>query len=514
MQTDNRRLRVGRTALLWLALAGWGIPLTAVRAAQPGELFEWPLMGTEPAQTLRFHFCPAGTIRPGRPAREAGGSAASAVPPTALRGFYLGETEVTLAQFRAVLGEPGMAVLKQEAATFRAIPELLALVQKGEREPAFGVGLVGAVQFCLSVQVSADEARTKQATPSIEARRIRLPSHLEWQYGARAIADAGQQSRLPHFNREFLFDKLRDGTQQKCKEVWSKLGRTEPFVGSQEQMLNLTAAVDQVEQAKVKDILAEWFTNLLNVPPLTAGGVGTIRPVGMDKPNEWGVHDCHDNVTEWVIWAGTPESRDVLWQSLATKVAAKASLDGVSNLFLAGGSFRDGYEGQNALARFTLWGGPKLTEGIPQSFEYKSELVGDYSPGFRVLMERTIASDWLFALRRGLYVEGQWQPSAKTHLDESQRLLNELADANHPGVAAIELYRTLQAPDAGGGARAAQVFDRLAQAKPETPARAKPNLAALLADTPKPAATTEATPVSDDVLFWRTLSVVQSASPR
>lgn len=522
MQTDNRRLRVGRTALLCLALAGWGMPRTVVCAAQPGELFEWPLMGTEPAQTLRFHFCPAGTIRPGRPAREAGGSTASAVPPVSVRGFYLGETEVTLAQFRAVLGEPGMAELKREAATFRAIPELLALVQKGEREPAFGVGLVGAVKFCLRVQASSDEVRAKQATPSIEARRIRLPSHVEWQYGARAIADAGQQSRLPHFNREFPFAQLSAGTQEKCRQVWSKLGRTEPFVGSQEQMLHLTTAVGQEEQGKVKEILTEWFTNLLNVPPLTAGGVGTIRPVGMDKPNEWGVHDCHDNVTEWVIWAETPERRDDLWQSLATKVEAGAPLDGdaarsldpQSNLFLAGGSFRDGYQGRNALARFTLWSGPKLTDGTPLSFEYKSELVGDYSPGFRVLMERTIASDWLFALRRGLYVEGQWQPSAKTHLDESQQLLNELADANHPGVAAIELYRTLQAADAGGGARAAQIFERLAQAKPETPARAKPNLAALLADTPKPAATTEATPVNDDALFWRTLSVVQSAVPR
>lgn len=500
---------------MWLALAGWGMPLTVVRAAQPGEVFEWPLPETKPAQTLRFHFCPAGTIRPGRPAREAGGSAASAVPPTALRGFYLGETEVTLAQFRAVLGEPGMAVLKQEAAKFQAMnPQLFALIQQGEPEPAFYVGLAGAVQFCLRVQASADEMRAKQAAPSIEARRIRLPSHVEWQYGARAIADAGQPSRFPHFNREFLFDKLSVGTQQKCKEVWSKLERTEPFVGSQEQMLDLTAAVGQEEQAKVKEILAEWFTKLLGVPARNASGLGTVRPVGQAPANAWGVHDCHDNVTEWVIWAGTPDRRDDLWQSLATKVGAGASLDGQGNLFLAGGCFAEPYHGENILAHFSLWGGPKLTDGTPQPFEYEPKLVGEFSPGFRVLMERTIASDWLFALRRGLYTEGRWQPSAKTHLDESQRLLNELADANHPGVTAIELYRTLQAPDAGGGARAAQIFERLAQAKPETPARAKPNLAALLADTPKPAATTEATPVNDDALFWRTLSVVQSAVPR
>lgn len=515
MQTDNRRLRVGRTALLCFAFAGWLMPRMVVCAVEPGELFEWPLKRTEPAQTLRFHYCPAGTIRPGRPARQAGDSTASVVPPVSVRGFYLGETEVTLAQFRAVMGEPGMAALKQESSKFQAMnPQLFALVQQGEREPAFFVGLAGAVQFCLRVQESADEARTTQATPSIEARHIRLPSHVEWQYGARGIADAGQQSRFAHFNRELPFSQLPAGTQEKCREVWSKLGRTEPFVGSQDQMLDLTAAVGQEEQAKVKEILNEWFTKLLGVPARNASGLGSVRPVGQSPANEWGVHDIHDNVTEWVIWAPTTDRRDELWRSLTTKVAAGASIDGQSNLFLAGGFFAEPYHGEKMLSHFTLWGGPKMTDSTPQPFDYEPGLVGDFYPGFRVLMERTIASDWLFALRRGLYTEGRWRSSAKAHLDGSQRLLDELADANHSGVLAIELYRALQSPDAGREVSVAKIFDRLAQAKPETPARAKPNLAELLADTPKPASTTEAMPVNDDALFWRTLSVVQSAAPR
>ena len=207
-QLPENRLQVGRVALLWLALAGWGISPAIVRAVQPGELFELSLPDAKPAQTLRFHYCPPGTIRPGRPARE-GGSASEVVPPTPMRGFYLAETEITLGQFRAVLGEAGAAPLKQEAAKYQAMnPQLFALIQKGEHEPVFFVGLAGAVQFCLRVQSSADEARAKQAVPSLESRRIRLPSHVEWQYGARAIADANQESRLPHFNREFRFAEL------------------------------------------------------------------------------------------------------------------------------------------------------------------------------------------------------------------------------------------------------------------------------------------------------------------
>ena len=515
MRTDNRHLRVERTGLLGLALALCWMSSAEVRGAQPGELFEWSLTGTEPAQTLRFRFCPPGTIRPGRPAREAAGSASTTVPTTSLRGFYLGETEVTLAQFRAVLGESGLAALKQEAAKQQTMnPQLFALIQQGEREPAFFVGPTGAVQFCLRAQASEDEARAKQAAPSIETRRIRLPSHVEWQYGARGIADADQQSRLPHFQREIGFVELSKGTQEKCREVWLKLGRTEPFVGSQDQMLELTAAVGQDEQAKVKEVLAEWFTKLLGVPPRKASGLGDVRLVGQAPPNAWGVHDCHDNVTEWVIWAGTSKDRDKRWKSLTTKVASKASLNGQDNLFLAGGFFAEPYHGENILAHFTLWGGPKLTENSPQPFDYEPGLVGEFYPGFRVLMERTIASDWLFALRRGLYSEGRWQPSAKAHLDESQRLLNELDDANHPGLMAVELYRTLNGLDAVAGASAAPMFDRLAQTKPETPARAKSNLAALLDDTPKPEAIAVATPVNDDTLFWRTLAAVQSASSR
>ncbi len=514
MLSENRRLQTGRLLLLFLALAGWGLPRTIAHASPPGQLFELPLTGTAPAQTLRFRFCPAGTIRPGRPTRDASGGSSNAMPSVSVRAFYLGETEVTLAQFRAVLGASGVAGLKKEAAKFQAMnPQLFDLIQQGESEPAFYVGLEGAVQFCLRVQAGIDEERMKQAAPSIEARQIRLPSHVEWQYAARAIADAGQQSRLPHFNREIPFAQLSAGTQEKCREVWSKLGRTDPFVGSQEQMLGLTAAIGQDEQAKVKEILAEWFTKLLGVPARNASGLGAVRPVAQAQANAWNIHDAHDNVTEWVIWAPTSDRCDELWQALASKVADGASLDGQGNLFLAGGFFAEPYHGENILSHFTLWGGPKLTEGTPQPFEYESGLVGEFSPGFRVLMERKIASDWLFALRQGLYAQGHWKPSARTYLDESQRLLDELADANHPGIVTIEFYRTLQTFDAGGKSRAAKMFDRLAQAKPEAPLRAKPNYAALLDDTPSPAATIEATPVNDDALFWRTLSMVQSARP-
>ena len=518
MKTNHRQLRVGRlceTALFRLALAVYCLTSVEVQAAQPGELFEWSPTGIQPAQTLRFRYCPAGTIRPGRPAREGGGST-SAIPPTSLRGFYLGETEVTLAQFRAVLGEPGMAALKQEAAKFQAMnPQLFALVQQGEQEPALFVRLDGAVQFCLRLQSADDESRLKQIAPSIEMRRIRLPSHIEWQYGARAIADAGQQARLPHFNREFKFAELSSGTQEKCREVWSKLGRTGPFDGSQDQMLDLTAAVGLEEQAKVKEVLSEWFTQLLGVPPRKVGGFADVRRVGQSPANAWGIHDCHDNLTEWVIWAATSERRDDLWQSLATKVASGASLNGQGNLFLAGGFFGEEYHGEKRLTHFALWGGPKLTDGIPQPFDYDPSLVGEFNPGFRVLLERTIASDWLFTLRRGLYSEGRWQPSAKSRLDESQGLLNELADANHPGKIAVELYRTLLLGiDSGESARAAQMFDRLALAKMDMPVRAKPNLAALLDDTPKPAVIDETAPVNDDALFWRALSVVQSTSTK
>jgi formylglycine-generating enzyme required for sulfatase activity len=520
MPTIVERMKMRMRILCWLALgiASLWRPRQAVYGAQPGDLFEWPIARASPLQILRLRYCPAGSIYPGPPEREATADASS-IPPTSIRPFYLGETEVTLAQYRAVLGDDGIAALKTEAARFQAMnPQLFALVQQGDREPAFFVGLPGAIRFCLRLQAESDANRAAEAIPSVETRRVRLPSHVEWQYGARAMIDAATQAKRPHFHRDLKLSDLSPATQEKCREVWAKLGRATPFVCSQEQLLDLTSAVAANEQAKVKEILSEAFRKLVGGPPRNTNGVGAIpwdclaQP--NDAPNAWGIYDVHDNVTEWVMWAGTASRRDELWKTLSAKVADGDALNGQANVFLAGGCFLDSYLGEKALSRFTLWGGPKLTNGMmPQPFEYQSDLVGEFNPGFRVLIEREIAADWLYALRKGLYADGRWTKGASSHLDKSQQLTTELTDGRHPCRQAIEFYRTLIGLETDAGLRASQVFEQLASFNAEAPSRPKKPRTVMLDEQPVPAAAAPGSPpaVSDDVLFWNTLAVVHAA---
>ena len=461
MSTD-RRFSLCRQMQSLGFCSGLLLALTsAVNAAQPGELTEWSTSAKTPSPKIRFRFCPAGTIRPGKPAAANAGAANS--PPLSVREFYLSETEVTLAQFRDVLGDEGLAPLKTLASKYSAIPQLFETVQKGQMEPAFCVALDGAVDFCNRLQTTSDDNRRQMAQPSLDTRLFRLPSHVEWQYAARAVASADNQASQPHFGRWIRFAELSPANQQKCQEVWASLGHGDRFPDNQDSYLELSRTTDAAQQEKVKEILTEAFSKAFGSAPRTASGLGAIQPVGSTRPNAWNLTDIHEGVTEWTMWATRIERTRDLWAKLATARKTGNSLAGQENVFLSGGSFMDSYFGPKALNRFTVWGGPKLTDDEPQPFAAQPDIVFDKAPGFRVLMERVLADDWLFVLRKGVFQKRDIAAGAAVYLTSSRTVVNELTEVEHPSRVAIDFYTELVASRSGSSQRLQENLLKVAQ---------------------------------------------------
>ena len=117
-------------------------------------------------------------------------------------------------------------------------------------------------------------------------------------------------------------------------------------------------------------------------------------------------------------------------------------MNGYENSFLSGGSFGDSYFGPGSLTRFTFWGGGKLTDGKPGPFPYSADIVQDQAPGFRIVMERLLAKDWLYLVRRSVNQGGDIV-SQKSYMDESENLVRELTPTNSTELKIIGFYKLL-----------------------------------------------------------------------
>jgi formylglycine-generating enzyme required for sulfatase activity len=474
-------------------------------AETPGE--ETVIVFQEfPDVKLRLHYCPSGTIFPGRPVvNEAG----SEVQPLPVRDFYIGETEVTIGQLRAVLGQAGMQNLTASARRLSSNPELLQLAQSGHDEPTFLAGLEEAVDFCQALQSAFDRERATTAQTAIETRTFRLPSHVEWQYAARAVQSAVDQGQRPHFGRWVRFDELPPATQEKCREIWKALGQQTDFPGDQNAFFQLSGAPEG-ERGKVSEVLSEAFQKAFGSPARSAAGTGQLTYAGTSNANDWGLREMHEGVPEWTIWARDRERLTTLWKRMADERREGRSLDGQEDVFLSGGSFADSYFGANALARFTIWGGPKLTDGQAIQFEYqRAAQVEEYLPGFRIVLERALDNEWLFLVRKGVFQKEAIQPNAEIFVADNIRLAPELVDDKHPVHNVLSLYAVLAA---GNSASSTALSKQLAQIAQNVPSSSsadapKPNrLLAIVKRPDNPNTATERTTESDDQIFFRLLS--------
>ncbi|WP_437193370.1 formylglycine-generating enzyme family protein [Planctomicrobium sp. SH527] len=482
-------------------------------AALPGELLELEVGAKDGSVKIRLRYCPSGTFRAGMPVQASAASELS--PELRIQHYYISETEITIGQLKKVLTDSGLASVKESARRMTALPELANAIESGENQPACLVSLDVAVDFCLKLQDQYDADRLASAENTIESRLFRLPSHLEWQYAARAVEKADNILSRPHFTRWIDVSDLTPASQQKCQELWESLGRAGKFPGDQNAFLDISGVTGGEQQEKLKDVLSECFAKGLGAAKRTSSGIGELKPVGSTLPNEWNISDLHDGVTEWTIYSSNQQRAVQLWNRFTTARRAGTGLETQAELFLCGGSFMDSYFGTNALKRFTIWGGPTLTGDHAEPVAASNDLVFDKAPGIRVLMERTLVDDWLFVVRQNVFQTNQIKMGAADFVVESQSLLKDIAVIDHPAERVLQFYLQLILSSNGNDAELKAELKKFVDLdKPQGSSAAGSDLAArFLKRTSGNSGTAALAPIhKDDSAYFDALVNLQSKS--
>ena len=149
------------------------VPLQALPALPP-----LPALPTQPAPATitpaGMVFVPGGTFTMGSPSNEAGRSNDEVQHRVSLSGFYIGATEVTQAQYKAVMGS--------NPSTF-----------KGDDLPVESISWYDAVAYCN--KLSEKEGLSKvysingtKVTANWGAKGYRLPTEAEWEFAAKGGA--------------------------------------------------------------------------------------------------------------------------------------------------------------------------------------------------------------------------------------------------------------------------------------------------------------------------------------
>ncbi len=173
---------------------------------------------------------------------------------TITRGFHIGVTEVTVAQYRQFDPDFKKKDPKDKPA---------------DDDAASGVTWDKAVAFC-------------EWLSGKEGRKYRLPTEAEWEYACRAgtttLFHTGNS--LPDRHQKWFGEENYRGAYfppgpMPREYEWRIAGKPAMNL-KQGEIIGLSHPVEE----------------------LRAGGAGSMR-VGRKTPNAWGLHDMHGNVAEW-----------------------------------------------------------------------------------------------------------------------------------------------------------------------------------------------------------------------
>jgi formylglycine-generating enzyme required for sulfatase activity len=432
---------------------------------QPGDFMEVRVDTSDGPVAVRFRYCPPGEVMRGKPRElpKPTGKALTLIDRvkrktllSELKGFYIGETEVSQQQFERLLGKETLERVFQGMVTSET-------GGRGDEFPIRGVTVIDAATFCESL--GNLDGENVAGRSSLEARRVRLPTHDEWQYACRAVGDVEQTSKFPHFNAWPELKDVPKDVVEDCKDVWKKkLNESEAFVGSQDQVVRVIESHDGRDRGVV--ILSAFLNAALGTERNYATAETQPRLVASGNQNNWNILNMHGNVFEWTIAERTPEKVEGVWEMLVAGDEAALSGDTSKSFFLAGGSYN------SALGRkvsdwitFSIWGGQPMKEGAADAYSFSDlktdNIVQDSPPGFRVLLERVLARDWLFVIREATIMNEKDNLKAiQDQLSEHRRLVAELSTGKDRKIAEarISFYEALENYRKGNRAEGARLL--------------------------------------------------------
>jgi formylglycine-generating enzyme required for sulfatase activity len=275
--------------ILALGVAG-SVRAQGLYAGQrPGQLRD------DNALKMPLRWCPPGEFIMGSPPGEPGRDEDETQHKVTLtRGFWLGETEVTQAQWRELMGETlrdqarkmiddprlyrmgGKDVTMRQASNAIAGKEIESVcAAEAPNVPIYYVSWEDAMAFCRKL---TDRERAAKRLPRDAI--YSLPSESQWEYACRARTTtttyAGDMIVLGENNAPVLNDIAWYGGN--CSVGYKGRG---------------------------------WTTNFPN--QAFPGKVGGPRRVGQKQPNAWQLRDMLGNLYEWVEdWSGYYPQRDVI----------------------------------------------------------------------------------------------------------------------------------------------------------------------------------------------------------
>ena len=439
---------------------------------QPGKLLEVKVDTQNGPLTVRFRYCPSGQLLRGKPKplpEPTGNKTLDALKRKALladiRGFYIQEGEVSQQQFQDILGEQAVQSVFQRMVAGEA-------GGRGSEFPIRGVTVFEAAKFCESLRQL--DSQTPVASSGLEDRKFRLPTHDEWQYACRAIRDPAQTTDKPHFNGWPATNDVPKSVLADCTDVWSKkLGEQTPFVGTQDQVMRVIEAHD--DSRRGVEILSEYLRLALGTKRSYRDPTTEPQPVKTGTPNAWTVFNGHGNVFEWTIAERDDDRLSDVWRTLVAADRQSLTAEGKAKFFLAGGSYSSSVS-DNVFnwITFSTWGGHPMKDREPDPGslgELESQnVVQDMLPGFRVLLERVLASDWLFVIRESTVLDEKAPLNdINEQLANHRKAIAELATGDDLALAEarIRYYEALATYQKEGPEAGAQLAANLGSASSE-----------------------------------------------
>jgi formylglycine-generating enzyme required for sulfatase activity len=440
-----------RAAISFIAITAIHLVATAAEL-KPGAPLTVSVKGRGGPLTMTFHYCPPGKIRPGMPKPEepdaparggppGGGSSIAAVLDDAvsMSPFFISETEITIPQFRALLGDDRLGEVVKRFPKLQSTSDLKKTIESGGDFPIYLTSIEDATDFSEALR-NGYMSDTDGDAGGIVANQFRVPTHNEWQYACRAVTDVVSERTLPHFNGwPDGVDALDKNTRERCHDEWKKLGRQdrEEFRGTQEQVLFILQNSKSGESIPLQ-ILSSFLRVGIGVErDYSLNKPGKVSVVGSSKKaNAWGLFDMHENVHEWVI-ATSSEKADSIVRGLVNGASLSASDRQEKVFLLAGGSFNALMTGSSSgWKTFTIWGAkPSDEKGTLNQFSLDEEGAAhaktqEYEPGFRVIMQRALSDAWLLTVRQDAILTGKPAPETLGRLKAKRAAAIEVSSAS------------------------------------------------------------------------------------
>ncbi len=426
----SRYLLGKRILAIWIAFL-----LPVLGMAQAPNTINLPIKGKEGETILRFVHCPAGVLVEVDKSLKKSGE-------TKLKPFYFLETEVTLAEYRTLLGKAGMDdildVIKKLNNELK-VPYEEQINNNDSKWPAPFVKLKNAFEICKLANDSINDKKGKSSR-SMDVYVIRIPTIEEWQYAGRAAVDAKDGETRLYFN-QWIKDVpekiIGSGT-----ELRKKLDLLGTFNGDQAQLLDMIEKSERFGndiRNLVNDILPLAFAKDQKLEGWLNSATGqiTLHDVTLLRQNNWGIYGIHFNTPEWVINAEQSEAT-VLMNDYTID---KRNIDKVKGKITVAGPYNgSSLSGKTDFSSFTLSGFQHIPGRKPENID---DLVFEATTGVRLVMDRQLAKNYVSNLRENWYNTKYKKAIETTTMTEKLKIINELSNAGDESILIYNIYHAI-----------------------------------------------------------------------